>query len=174
MSLSLSLCLLQSSASPLMGEMMHATILTGIFLAVLVTAMYFAFSAMRSAKNNSSTLALREQFEKSKDALLLAAQAKKAAQESGEAAKKQADAEERERELLRANVDPALVIGKTCPLCGLEMMEDQELVIDPYSGQGYHFSSFLSDWPKGQDRPKYVYRYPQGTVVKSANLFLTF
>ena len=82
--------------------------------------------------------------------------------------------EAKERELLKENVDPQRVIGQTCPLCGLEMTDDQELVIDPYTGQGYHFSSFLNDWPAGAERPKYVYRYPQGTVVKSADLVRSF
>jgi hypothetical protein len=50
------------------------------------------------------------------------------------------------------------------------MMSDQELVIDPYTGQGYHYSSFVSDWPVGQERPKFVYRYPQNTVVRSDQL----
>jgi hypothetical protein len=174
MSLELPLAMLQSGASALSGEMMRTTLITGLFLAVVIAAMYLAFRAVRPKQDNSITLALREEFDRSKEALLLAAQAKRAGQESGEAAKKQAEAEERERELLCANVNPELIFGKACPLCGLDMMEDQELVIDPYTGQGYHFSSFLNDWPAGLERPRYMYRHPQGTVVKSENLYRTY
>jgi len=50
------------------------------------------------------------------------------------------------------------------------MVDDQDLVIDPYTGRGYHLSSFLHDWPVEAARPKYIYRYPQATVVRSEDL----
>ena len=46
--------------------------------------------------------------------------------------------------------------------------------VDPYTGQGYHFSSFINDWPRDQDRPKFVYRYPHGTVVRTDQLIGSF
>ncbi len=141
---------------------------------VFIVGMVLAFKYLRPGQDRSATAAVRDEFEKSKAALLLAAQARKAEHEADESAKRQLEVEEKERELLRANVDPQPYFGRTCPLCGLEMMEDQELVIDPYTGAAYHFSSFLSAWPLDQDRPKYIYRYPQATVVKSTDLVRQF
>lgn len=147
------------------------SVMVGLFLIVVIVVMYFVFKMLKPRLDQSSAEQLRQEFEKSKEALLLSAQTKKAAREAEKSAERQADAEQRERELLKENVDPESAFGKTCPLCGLEMMSDQDLVIDPYTGQAYHFSSFINDWPAGQPRPKYVYRYPQHTVVKSDNLF---
>jgi len=142
-------------------------LMVGLFLLVVIVVMYFVFKMLKPRLDQSSSEQLRLEFEKSKEALLLVAQTKKAEREAEESASRQVDADQRERELLRENVDPESAFGKTCPLCGLEMMSDQDLVIDPYTGQAYHFSSFINDWPSGQPRPKYVYRYPQHTVVKS-------
>lgn len=146
------------------------SVMVGLFLIVVIVVMYFVFKMLRPRLDQSSTEQLRQEFEKSKDALLLAAQAKRTTREAEDSADRQADAEQREAELLKENVNPETVFGKTCPLSGLEMMSDQDLVIDPYTGQGYHYSSFISDWPVGQERPKFVYRYPQNTVVKSDQL----
>ena len=81
-----------------------------------------------------------------------------------------AERENRERELLKENVDASRVIGQDCPICRLETMDDQELALDPYTGQGYHFSCFMMEWPIGTEKPKYVYRFPQETVVRSEDL----
>lgn len=149
-------------------------ITTGLCVVVLIIAIVAAYRLARPKQDSSARDAVRAEFEKTKEALLLAAQAKKAAHEADESARRQAEVEEKEKELLRENVNPELVLGQNCPLCGLEMAADQELVIDPYTGQAYHFSSFLNDWPAGAPRPKYVYRYPQGAVVKSADLVREF
>jgi hypothetical protein len=168
----LPLALLQQTR--LASDMLQFSLITALFVVVFIVGIYLAFRYLRPRQDNSPAAQARAEFEKSKEALLLAAQARKAAHEADESAHRQQDIEEKERELLRANVEPSKYIGRTCPLCGLEMMEDQELVIDPYSGAAYHFSSFLNDWPVGQDRPKYIYRYPQGTVIKSADLLRQF
>lgn len=148
-------------------------ITVGVVL-VFIVGLILAFKYLRPSQDRSATAAVREEFEKSKAALLLAAQARKAEHEADESARRQQEMEDKERELLKANVDPQQYFGRNCPLCGLEMMDDQELVVDPYTGEAYHFSSFLSSWPPGQERPKYVYRYPQATVVKSADLVRLF
>lgn len=168
------LLLIQVRQSRLMSDMLQFSVLTGVFVVLMIIGIYLVFKYLRPRQDNSPAAAARAEFEKTKEALLLAAQAKKAAHEADESARRSAEVEEKERELLRANVDPAQYIGRTCPLCGLEMMDDQELVIDPYTGAAYHFSSFLNDWPAGQERPKYVYRYPQGTVLRSADLLRQF
>jgi hypothetical protein len=168
----LPLLLLQQTQ--LASDMLQFFVTTGLVVVVLIVGIYLAFRYLRPSQDNSPSTAVRAEFEKTKEALLLAAQAKKAAHEADESARRQLEVDEKERELLRANVDPAQYIGRTCPLCGLEMMDDQELVIDPYSGAAYHFSSFLNDWPVGLERPKYLYRYPQGTVIKSADLLRQF
>jgi len=166
--------LLQPEPLPLMTDTVRFVAITAAFLVVVVVAMYFVFKYSKPKTDASAAAKAREEFEKTKEALLLAAQAKKAAQESDASARRHSEMEEKERELLRENVDPLRVIGQNCPLCHLEMAEDQELVIDPYTGQGYHFSSFLNDWPAGAERPRFVYRYPQGTVVKSTDLVRGF
>lgn len=168
------LALLQPESPRLASDMVRFAVITGLFVVVVVVVMYFLFKALRPSADSAASRKVRDEFEKSKDALLLSAQAKRAGHESDEAARRAAETEEKERELLKENVDPRRVIGLNCPLCGLEMTDDQELVIDPYSGQAYHFSSFLNDWPVDSERPKYVYRYPQGTVVKSADLIRVF
>lgn len=170
----LALAALRLGQPRMMSEVVQFSVLTALFVFVVIIVMYLVFRYLRPGKDSSAAAAAREEFEKSKAALLLAAQAKKAAHEADDSARRQAEMEEKERELLRENVNPALYIGRNCPLCGLEMMDDQELVIDPYTGAAYHFSSFLNDWPAGQERPKYIYRYPQGTVVKSADLVRQF
>lgn len=166
----LSLCLLQPERSQTATNAIQFTIITGVFVIVIAVVMFYIIRAVRPKVDSSASDTMRADFEKSKEALLLAAQAKKAAREAGESAERQQDAEEQERELLKQNVRPDQVIGRTCSLSGLEMMADQELVIDPYSGQGYHFSAFLNDWPPAKERPKYVFRYPQGNVIRSADL----
>jgi hypothetical protein len=171
---SLALLLLQPEPSALSSDMLRFATITGAFLVVVVVTTYIIWKGLRSNRDNSAAAKVREEFEKSRDTLLLAAQARRAGHESDDAARRAAEVEAKERELLKENVDPQRVIGQTCPLCGLEMMADQELVIDPYSGQGYHFSSFISDWPPGAERPKYVYRYPQAAVVKSTDLVRSF
>jgi len=164
----------QASMPRAQADALKFTVYVGLFVLVVAIVMYFVFKNLRPKTDNSHSDKLREEFEKSKDALLMAAQARKAARESQQGAKRQQDAEAEERELLLSNVDPEQVFGKTCPLSGLEMMNDQDLVIDPYTGQGYHFSSFLNDWPVGQDRPKYIYRYPQDTIVRSDDMIRSF
>jgi hypothetical protein len=170
----LAMLALQPEPLRLTSDMLRFATITGVFLVIVVVVMYFLFKALRASNNDSAAQKVREEFEKSKETLLLAATAKRAGQESDESAKRAIEMEAKERELLKENVDPLRVIGQTCPLCRLEMTDDQELVIDPYSGQGYHFSSFLNDWPADAERPKYVYRYPQGTVVKSSDLIRSF
>jgi hypothetical protein len=165
-----SLLLLQPERPKLASDLFQFAIYSLIFVLVMLVAMFFVFRAVRPKVDSGAASKLKDEFERSKETLLLAAQAKKAAREVDEAAQRHQEAEEKERELLRQNVDPQRVIGQLCPLSGLEMMADQELVIDPYTGSGYHLSSFLHDWPAGRDRPKYVYRYPQGTVVASDQL----
>ncbi len=166
----LALALLQVERSPLMSDVTKMVLFTAIFVVVVGVALFYIMRALRPKSDQSATAKARAEFEKSKETLLLAAQAKKAAKERDDSAQRAQDKEAKERELLSENVNPALVIGQTCPLSGLTMEEDQELIIDPYTGQGYHYSSFVSDWPAGQARPKYVYRYPQGTVMKTENL----
>lgn len=165
---------LQPETPKITTNAIQFTIIVGLFLLVVVVVMFYVFRALRPKLDQGRTDALRDEFEKSKDALLMAAQARKAAREAEAGAERQQDAEERERELLKQNVNPALVIGNVCPLSGLEMMDDQELIIDPYTGRGYHFSSFLNDWPAGQSRPKYVYRYPQDVIISSDELARRF
>gem|GEM_PF-2365772 len=172
--LSIALVMLQPETPRIATNALQFTIMVGVFLLVVVVVMVYVFRKLRPRMDESSTTALREEFEKGKDALLMAAQAKRAAREADEGADRQREAEERERELLKQNVMPERVIGETCPLSGLQMMDDQELVIDPYSGQGYHFSAFLNDWPRDHERPKYVYRYPQGVIVRSEDLVRRF
>ena len=164
------LALMQVERPPLMTDMIWFFVYTGLFVVVVGLALFFIMRSLRPRSDKSATAKVRAEFEKSKDALLMAAQAKKAAHEREDSAQRAQDKEAKERELLAENVDPQLVIGQTCPLSGLMMEADQELVIDPYTGQGYHYSSFMSDWPAGTERPKYVYRYPLGTVVKTENL----
>jgi hypothetical protein len=158
----------------LMTDVVRFFAITAGAVLVFIVGIILAFKYLRPGRDRSVTTAVHEEFERSKAALLLAAQARKAEHEADESAKRQMEVEDKERELLRANVDPQLYFGRTCPLCGLEMMEDQELVIDPYTGAAYHFSSFLSAWPPEQERPKYIYRYPQATVVKSTELVRQF
>lgn len=166
--------LLQPAPLQLTTDMVRFTVIVGLFVLFIILAMVFVFRSLKPGTDARASGRLREEFDKSKDTLLLAVQAKKATRESEEGAERRRDADEQERELLLENVDTALVIGKACPLSGLEMMEDQELIIDPYTGQGYHYSSFIMDWPRGTERPKYVYRYPQGTIVRTDHVISDF
>ena len=162
--------LLQPEPSKTYTGAVQFTITTGLVMVVFVIAIYYVMQAMRRDRDLSVSAEISEEFEKSKNGLLLAAQQKKAAKDREEDSGRTVDRETKEIELLKENVDPTRVIGQTCPLSRLEMMEDQELLIDPYTGQGFHFSSFLNDWPVDQERPKFIYRYPQGTIIKSENL----
>ena len=85
------------------------TVTVGLFLVAIIIAMFFVFRAVRPKLDRSAGDAIREELDRSKDALLLAAQAKKAARESDESARRQQESEEKERELLRQNVDPQRV-----------------------------------------------------------------
>lgn len=165
--------------SPLTSRALHAFLITALFMAFVITAVVLVFKYFRAQRESSEKTRLREEFEKGKEALLAAAMAKKQANRDSESQERDLSADDKERELLRENVDPELVIGQNCAICGLELSADEELIIDPYSGAGYHLSSFLNDWPLGEDgrpldRPKYVYRYPQGTVVRSNDLIRHF
>jgi hypothetical protein len=152
-------------------ELIRFFIVTAVFVTVVAVGGYVIFRIQRKQTDAGVKDQLKAEFERSKAGLLLAAQTKKTAGEQDEALAREAEKESKERELLKENVDPALVFGRNCPLCGLEMTDDQELVIDPYTGQGYHLSSFLNDWPRDAERPKYIYRYPQSEVVKSERMF---
>ncbi len=165
----LNFAILLQARSQMNSDAMRFVMITVGAVMLMVIALVFVYRATRP-KPGGLKASLDEEFNKSKDALLLAAQSKKAAKEREEGEKRQMSAEEKERELLRENVDAERLIGSNCPLCGLEMLEDTDLIIDPYTGAGYHLSSFLNDWPVDTERPKYVYRYPQGTVVKSSDL----
>jgi hypothetical protein len=160
--------LLQGSS--LNADAMRMLTVSSVAMAVIVIVGFITFRLLRKSTDAGVKSQLDEEFERSKAALLLAAQSRKVEAEKAEVKSREADVETKERELLRENVDPARVFGQTDPLDGLELTEDQDLIIDPYSGQGYHLSSFLNDWPRSQARPKYVYRYPEGTVVKSSDL----
>jgi hypothetical protein len=168
------LALLQPEPPQITTNAVSFVVSTGLVLIIIIIALYFVFKNLRKKRDYSVSAELREEFERSKEALLLAAQQRKAVAKAGSEQQRESEKEIKEIELLRENVDASSVFGQACPLSGLEMMEDQELVIDPFTGQGYHFSSFLNDWPKGRDRPKYVYRHPQGTVMKSAELIKKF
>lgn len=168
------LALLQPQRSPITTNAIEFVIQTGLVLIVIIVALWLVFRALRRKSDLSITAEVRDEFEKSKEALLLIAQQKKAGQQKSEQVDREAEKQRKEIELLKENVDPSRVFGQICPLCRLEMMDDQELVIDPYTGQGYHFSSFLNDWPVDKERPQYIYRYPQGTIVKSEELLGTF
>lgn len=168
------LALLQPEPLRMTSDMVRFFVYTGLVLIVFVIILYFVFRNLRKKRDYSISAELHQEFERSKEALLLAAQQKKAASDADKKQQRDVEKQSKEVELLKENVDPSKVIGQLCPLCGLEMMEDQDLVIDPYTGQGYHFSSFLNDWPKGKERPRYVYRYPQGTIIKSEDLIRTF
>lgn len=173
------LLLLQIEPSPMTSEALRFVLTTALFLAFVITALFVIFKYLRSQRDSSGTAKLREEFEKSKDVLLATAMAKK--QESAKLAgdERELSAEDKERELLLENVSVDSVLGHDCPLCGLEQSDDEELIVDPYSGAGYHLSCFLNAWPLGEDgrplpRPKFVYRYPQETVTRSSDLIHTF
>jgi hypothetical protein len=178
--LPLYLGLIQVQAPRLNSSALHFVYVSTLAMGLTIVILVLVLRYLHSQRNVSQAAKLREEFEKSKDVLLAAAQAKHAAAEAAAGGQRELTAEEKERELLQENVDPEKVFGQTCPLSGLEMMDDQELVIDPYSGQGYHFSSFINDWPRHAEtheelpRPKFIYRYPQGTVVKTADLLRGF
>lgn len=175
----LALLALQVEPSPLASSTLRVFLITALFMAIVIAAIVVTFRVLRKQRDGSGTAKLREDFEKSKERLLAAAMAKKQAAEKNAVDEREVSADEKERELLRENVDPRGMLGRDCAICGLELSEDEELVIDPYTGAGYHLSDFLSDWPvddAGQPlpRPKFVYRYPQGTVVRSSDLIRTF
>jgi hypothetical protein len=162
------------------ADALRMLVVTSLFLAVVITLTIAALKYARAERNSSAATQLREDFEKSKEALLAAALAKKQAAQQSEGVEREVNADDQERELLREAIDPGRVIGLACSICGLEMAADEELVIDPYTGTGYHLSSFISDWPidlethKPLPRPKYIYRYPQGTIVRSSELVHSF
>jgi hypothetical protein len=166
--------LLQIGQSPAFTNALQTTVISFVFIFVLSIVGWFIFRTQRKSTDAGVKSQLDAEFEKTKDALLLAAAAKKARHESDETAKRELAADAKERELLRENIDMERVFGQTDPLSSLEMMEDMELIVDPYTGQGYLLPSFLNDWPAEQPRPKYVYRHPQGTVVKSSDLVKSF
>lgn len=147
---------------------------TGLSLIAFIMAIYFVLKYLRRNRDRSVVDEVRSEFEKSKQGLLLSAHQKNATLNTDTTEDQEANREAKEIELLKENVDPTRVFGQTCPLSHLEMMADQDLVIDPYTGQAYHFSSFLNDWPTGSERPKYVYRYPQGVVLKCSDLLTGF
>lgn len=157
-------------STPLDPALLRFFIVTAIFITVVAVGGFIVFRILRKQSDAGVKDQIKSEFDKSKAVLLAAAQAKKAASQQDEEKAREADKEQKERDLLKENVDPARVFGQSCPLCGLEMTDDQELVIDPYTGQGYHLSSFLNDWPRDAERPKYVYRYPDGEVVRSEKL----
>ncbi|MCB1215931.1 hypothetical protein KDL44_00960 [bacterium] len=172
--LQLSLALLQVEPSGASVAATKMAVVVGIVLAVVVTAMYFTLRAIRPKTDNSTTMQVRDEFDKQKDALLLAAQARKAQREQDESARREGDKDEKEKELLREQIDREAVLGRNCPLCGLEIMADSEIVIDPYTGAAYHFSAFLHDWPADSERPKFVYRWPQDRIIRSEDLLKGF
>jgi hypothetical protein len=168
------LSILQLGGSPMMSDMMKVSAITATVMLVVTVSVFYLFRSMRKSNDAGVSAQIEAEFAKTKDALLLAAAAKKAKQDTDESSKRELAADAKERELLRENIDMAHVIGQTDPLSALEMMDDMELIVDPYTGQGYLLPSFLNDWPPGQPRPKYVYRHPQGTVVKSTDLVKSF
>lgn len=167
---------LQVSTPPMTSTALHFVFMSTFAVGIMVVVMVLVLRYQKSQRNVSEATKLREEFEKSKALLLATAQAKQAAAQTEAGGQRELSAEDKERELLAENVDPELVFGQTCPLSGLEMMEDQELIIDPYTGQGYHFSSFINDWPRDPEthvelpRPRFAYRYPEGVVVKTTDL----
>jgi hypothetical protein len=173
------LWLAQVEPSPIASGAMRAFVMTAVFMAFVVTAMVVIFRYFRAQRDGSQTAKMREEFNKSKDILLATAMSKKQAHDQASGTEREATADEKERDLLLENVDPQLVLGQVCPLCGLELSADEELIIDPYTGMGCHLSDFLNDWPldeqgRPRERPKFVYRYPQGTVVRSSDLIRGF
>ena len=95
----ITLCLLQPERSQTATNAIQFTVITGVFVIVVAVVLFYVIRAVRPKVDSSASDAMREDFEKSKEALLLAAQAKKAAREAGESAERQQDAEEQEREL---------------------------------------------------------------------------
>ena len=168
------LAILQVEPSGASARAMQMGIVVAVFMALAVTIIWFVFKSIRPRTDNSETMKVREEFNRQKDALLLAAQAKRASREAQDSARRDGDKDEKEKELLREQIDPESVIGRSCPLCGLEIMSDSDIVIDPYSGQTYHFSAFLHDWPPDTERPKFVLRWPEDKMIRSEDLIRGF
>jgi hypothetical protein len=168
------LALLQAGPSGMMSNALQFTIVTAVFLTFVTLVAFYIFRSLRKSNDAGVKGQLDAEFEKTKDALLLAAAAKKSRKEQEEGARRELAAEAKERDLLRENVDITRIVGQTDPLSGLEMMEDMELVVDPYTGQAYLLPSFINDWPPDQERPKFIYRHPQGTVVKTTDLLRSY
>ncbi len=168
------IALLQVEPSAATSNSIKLSIIVGLCMTVIVVVMVYTFKTLRPKTDNSQTMQLREEFNKQKDSLLLAAQAKKASREAEESARREGDKDEKEKELLREQIDPESVIGRTCPLCALEIMHDSDIIIDPYTGTAYHFSAFLHDWPVETERPKFVFRWPQDKIIRSEDLIRGF
>ena len=174
------LAMLQVEAPHLNSSALHFVFVSTFAVGLMVVVLILVWRYTNSQKNVSATAKVRAEFEKTKPVLLAVAAAKRSDHEAQAGGERELSAEEKERELLQENVEPEKVFGLNCPLSGLEMMEDQELVIDPYTGQGYHFSSFMNDWPRDPatheelPRPKFIYRYPEDVVVKTSDLLRGF
>ena len=165
---------LQPEALPLLRDTQKFFIISAAFAIVVTVALVLTIRQVRKANNASAKDLIASEVEKSKDALLLAAQYKKAQREAEANADQGDDAETQELELLKAGIDIESAFGQTCKLCNLEIFSDSEIIVDTQTGAAYHFSAFLNDWPVGIERPKYVYRYPQDEVMRSTDLVRNF
>lgn len=168
------LAMLQAERPQATTNAIQTMVFTGLFLVIAIVAMVYIFKKLRPKNDQSSAALVQDEFEKSRDALLLAAQARKQSRESAGEKERELDAEEKERQLLLEGIDMDSVFGQDCPLSRMPMEPENDLIVDPYSGRAYHFSSFLNDWPVDTERPKYIYRYPEGVIVKSEDLIRGF
>jgi len=99
---------MQPEASPLFKNMLQATLVVSAVMLVFVLMIVFVFRAMRS----KPVAGVEKEFARSKDTLLLLAQQKKALREKDNAAQRNAEAEELERQALKESVDPGLVLDR--------------------------------------------------------------
>ncbi|MDQ3023096.1 MAG: hypothetical protein M3R04_01730, partial [bacterium] len=127
------IALLQAGGSSLKTDVLRFSAITFVFIMVISLGAFYIFRGLRKANDGGIKAQLDADFEKTREALLLAATAKKQRHDSDESARRELAADAKERELLRENVDIGRVLGLVDPLSGLEMMVDMELIVDPYT-----------------------------------------
>src|SRR5688572_5657342 len=87
--------ILQSAETALSGNMTRFMMVTAFALLLIVILAIFVFKGLKPKADSKVSQELRAEFEKSKEALLLAAQAKKAGKENDEGQRREIERENR-------------------------------------------------------------------------------
>jgi hypothetical protein len=144
---------------------MTKLIVPSFFVSLMIVAMFFVFGYLRRQQGKSVRDGIEKEIKEREHELLLLAEKRKAERSRQRELRKSDAAEEEARS--KVSVDAAQFFGRSCPICLLPMLEDEEIVVCAEHGAAFHLVCARGN--KGCSSPgcdSFVYVHPAGVVKR--------